>query len=508
MKDRRKEFIKKAENLKPHLIHQTIKPVKISNHNLKEGDSEVFDFGNHYTGYIRFHIHTEGHHFDAPLLLKIRFAEISKELDADVSNYNGWISRSWIQDELIHIDTFPTEIILPRRYAFRYVKFTVLGGSSRFSCVIDDVSADAVSSADDKKLPAFHGTEMEEKIDQAAVRTLHECMQDVFEDGPKRDRRLWIGDLRLEALTNYCTFQNNDLVKRCLYLFAGCTNEEGRVPASIFTEPVIAGDDTYMFDYSLMFVSILDGYCMFTHDLETGRELLPVAERQIELASEQFDENDVVKDSDQLGWCFLDWNLQLNKQAGAQAIYIYAEKALNDLYRMLEMPEKTEAVAKDRNRKIKAAMQYLYDSESELFVSGKERQKSVICQAWMVLAGVIGRERGAEILIKAMHSDCVKAITPYAHDVLIEALMITGREREAYQEMISYWGGMINEGADTFWELYDPEDPDASPYGSPVVNSYCHAWSCSPAAFLRWFGLNEKEISENGRFESKTFLSE
>ena len=27
-------------------------------------------------------------------------------------------------------------------------------------------------------------------------------MQDVFEDGPKRDRRLWLGDLRLEALAN------------------------------------------------------------------------------------------------------------------------------------------------------------------------------------------------------------------------------------------------------------------------------------------------------------------
>jgi hypothetical protein len=31
-------------------------------------------------------------------------------------------------------------------------------------------------------------------------------MQEVFEDGPKRDRRLWLGDLRLQALVNDVTF--------------------------------------------------------------------------------------------------------------------------------------------------------------------------------------------------------------------------------------------------------------------------------------------------------------
>jgi hypothetical protein len=36
------------------------------------------------------------------------------------------------------------------------------------------------------------------------------------EDGPKRDRRLWLGDLRLEALANYETYRNFDLVKRSL----------------------------------------------------------------------------------------------------------------------------------------------------------------------------------------------------------------------------------------------------------------------------------------------------
>lgn len=44
---------------------------------------------------------------------------------------------------------------------------------------------------------------------------------------------------------------------------------------------------------------------------------------------------------------------------------------------------------------------------------------------------------------------------------------------------------MVGAGADTFWELYNPDNPEESPYGGTIVNSYCHAWSCAPAYFLR-----------------------
>ena len=44
---------------------------------------------------------------------------------------------------------------------------------------------------------------------------------------------------------------------------------------------------------------------------------------------------------------------------------------------------------------------------------------------------------------------------------------------------------MVELGADTFWEVFVPEDERASPYRTPLLNSYCHAWSCAPAYFLR-----------------------
>lgn len=46
---------------------------------------------------------------------------------------------------------------------------------------------------------------------------------------------------------------------------------------------------------------------------------------------------------------------------------------------------------------------------------------------------------------------------------------------------------MPDQGADTFWELYNPQNPNESPYGGTIVNSDCRAWSCAPTCFLRKF---------------------
>ena len=79
----------------------------------------------------------------------------------------------------------------------------------------------------------------------------------------------------------------------------------------------------------------------------------------------------------------------------------------------------------------------------------------------------------------------VKPVTPYMHHYVVEALLAAGLRDDATRLMQSYWGGMIQKGADTFWEVYLPDDDYASPYGSHLINSYCHAWSCTPTYLLR-----------------------
>ncbi len=495
MKDRRLEYIQTAEKLKPEIREEKVCPVSGAfGKPLTDGDSVIFDFGNHHVGYVKLSLSSVGSHQDAPAFIKIKFCEAKRELQEDSSTYQGWISKGWIQEEWLHVDVLPTVLELPRRYAFRYIKVEVLAVSNKYSLVIDGLEATSITSADESRFSRCAGlTEKEQRVDEVAIRTLRNCMLDVFEDGPKRDRRLWIGDLRLQALANYATFGQNDLVKRCLYLFAGTADEEGRVRACLFTEPTIEGDDTYMFDYSLFFVDTLLHYYKATGDAETVADLYDVAKKQVEIAREYFDEKNVMRDSDVLGWCFLDWNLSLNKQTGAQAVYIYCAKALLELAKILQ--KDIAELESDICAKIQAARTYLYDEEKGLFVSGAEKQISYATNAWAVLAGIWGADKNREVLHRLeQENEAQMMVTPYMHHHYVEALRSCGEVKKAYEHMMSYWGGMVELGADTFYELYNPKNPMESPYGSSIVNSYCHAWSCTPTYLMRNCGLTAQNL--------------
>lgn len=480
--ERNEAFLRRAEALKPALRTRTL-TVRGGRTPLKKGGSVRLDFGEHLVGRVTVKLGFTGSHPDAPAWLRLKFAERLPELEENVEDYHGWISASWVQQEQVHADVLPCELTLPRRYAFRYVQIEVLDLSSKYELVVESASCEAVSSADDAALTPYETTEpLLKQLDYVACRTLHDCMQLVFEDGPKRDRRLWIGDLRLQALANYRTYRNNDLVKRCLYLFAGSTLPGGRVGAGLFIEPEVEVDDTAMFDYSLFFIPTLLDYYEATGDKETLRELWPTALRQVELAQASFDESGLVRDSDVLGWCFLDWNLALNKQCGAQGVYLYCLKAAEKIAALLGAEEEAARLASDYAAKKRAALGSLFDKDLGLFVSGRDRQLSWASQIWMVLGGAAD---GAVLARIAARPDAVGMVTPYLYHHYVQALLDAGERDKALQVLRDYWGGMLREGADTFWELYDPAAPDASPYGGTIVNSYCHAWSCAPAYFLR-----------------------
>ena len=483
--ERNESFLHIADSLKPKLFERKVGVLETAggdyrSRKLSRGDILTLDFGTHLVGRITLKFGYSGSHPDAPAWLRLKFAERSCELTENAEEYHGWISKGWIQQEQIHVDVLPATLELPRRYAFRYLQIEVLDVSSKYQLTLQDAFCIATTSADERNLENCNGTPRQIHLDAVACRTLRECMQDVFEDGPKRDRRLWMGDLRMQALANYETFRNNDLVKRCLYLFAGTTLVQGRVGACLFTEPGIEVDDTVMFDYSLFFIPTLLDYYKATGDMQTLEDLAPTCWRQIELAQSYFGTDQLVKDSDVLGWCFVDWNLGLNKQASAQGIYLYCMKAAVELARILGQTEKAAAYGEDYAAK-RAAAELLWNGA--FYTSGEGRQISWASQVWMTLGGA---EHGDGALLSRLESaEAERMVTPYMYHNYVDALLSVGEKDKAFQVLCSYWGGMLDHGADTFWELYNPENPNESPYGGTIVNSYCHAWSCAPAYFLR-----------------------
>lgn len=100
------------------------------------------------------------------------------------------------------MDYLPQPVKIQRRHAFRYIRIDVLAVSARFGVKVEQPLAHAVSSAP-RGNPASlsftkRGQEFTEekknvlrKIDEVALLTLRNCMHTVYEDGPRRDMRLW-----------------------------------------------------------------------------------------------------------------------------------------------------------------------------------------------------------------------------------------------------------------------------------------------------------------------------
>ena len=533
------KLLDKAAELAPSLRHTIVEPVggfvlkeryspereeivlhKAHHLAMGKGQNLCLDFGTHVVGYPTLHLTYTGSHPDAPAFLKLKFAETIGELSENSGDYDGWVSSSWIQEEYVHVDVLPAEIALPRRYAFRYLKITMMDTSPKYKLIVKRAECRTESSADWSKVPQrTSGDAQLDRIRAVSLRTLANCMQDVFEDGPKRDRRLWMGDLRLQALTNYVSFKNYDLVKRCLYLFAGSRFPDGRVSACIFTKPSVEADDTWLFDYSLLFTIALDDYLRETNDEEALHDLYDVAMQQIELAL-SYCGPDHLLNEEACDAAFIDWTEGLDKHAAAQAVLICAIRSARRLARRKNDWSQGGWLMEQEDTLKKAALAAFWDAERGCFLScraeragdgsprgevseragdgsprgevseragdGSPRgQISVASQVWMTLADVLPPEEARALMERALEigSD-FPMMTPYMHHYYVMALLRTGLREQALQHIRDYWGSMIEAGADTFWEAWNPSDPGASPYGGRVINSYCHAWSCTPAYIM------------------------
>jgi alpha-L-rhamnosidase len=510
----RQRWVELAEALKPRLLETTRTPVGIvqpvadsasflrwkmdpvapaaalGDRLLRAGDSVVLDFGAHLTGHFTLAVAGEGRGVDAPARIKFTFAEVPPEAAEPFDPHQGFLSRAWLQDETINLDVLPTVVRLPRRYAFRYVKVEVIATSPNYAVRLGDAKATALTSAQGVPPGLPPGTpELLRRIDEVSIHTLRECMQTVFEDGPKRDRRVWIGDLRLQALVNYATFRNYDLVKRCLYLFAGLPREDGLVSALVAERPSPQRGHEYIIDYAALYGAVVLEYARASKDWEAARELWPVVRRQMEILA-GYVGRDGLFAAPKGSWVFIDWSRPLERTAAMHGVYVYALRQALELAQAAGARQEAALYARRIGQMAAAARKAFFDPKRRLFVSGAERQVSWATQAWMVLAGVATGDEGRAAL-RAVRTlpGAIRPGAPYMYHYFVDALLECGMKDEALELIQSYWGGMVAAGADTFWEVYDPSQPPLSPYGNVLINSYCHAWSCTPAYLLRRPGL-------------------
>lgn len=449
----------------------------------------IVDFGDHMTGYVSFSLKSLNRTPDAPVRLKFTFGESLGEVAAPLDPYTGALSRAWLQDETVTVVFMPEEITIPRRVAFRYVRIDVAAAPNYEFCFENLVCrASTSASAEPEPLPANVSEEIRE-IDRIGLNTLRECMQTVFEDGPKRDRRLWIGDLYLQALANNASFDQQDLTRRCLYLLAAVSAEDGRLHGTLLENPFPHPQQgQFLLDYSLLYnVTLLD-YLNATGDTRTALDLWPVALRQLDNVLPYLQEDGLLdfEKANSEWWVFFDWREGLHREVALHGLTAFALEKTYELASALGIADEVKEIPALVRGMREAGRKHYYDRRSGMFVGKLDPQVSYISQIWAVLGGLANRDQARKALLNAAEYDgAVRPGTPYAYHYYIQALLDSGLEQEAYDTLRDYWGGMVRKGADTFWEAYDPADDFLSPYHFVQMNSYCHAWSCTPVYFIR-----------------------
>jgi alpha-L-rhamnosidase len=458
----------------------------LENRTFRPGESFILDFEGHHVGYLSFDLLGIGRNIDAPARLHFTFGEVPGDVAEPLHPYKGHLGEGWLPEELVTIDNLPQQVYLPRRYAFRYVKIEVIGTSPDYSAQFKNVRVRAVTSASGvvKPLRANLSPKLQ-KIDEVSLATLRDCMQTVFEDGPRRDQRLWIGDMRLQALANYETFRNFALVKRCLYLLAAFPRQDGLLPACVFEKPKPTAAGDFLLDYSALFAAMLYDYVKASNDLATGQDLWSVAKRQLEIVGAEVDANGLYLKRSKVR-PFIDHERSLERTAAMSGVLLYCYRQTAKLALLLHEQEEAAKLNRTAEKIALAAQAHFYDETQRLYVSGPDRQVSLASQAWLVLAGVGTREMQAAALRNALTDPgVVLPATPYLYHYVVAAMLQCGLQQEALALIETYWGGMVDRGADTFWEVYNPTDSLASPYHDVHINSFCHAWSCTPALLLR-----------------------
>ena len=253
--------------------------------------------------------------------------------------------------------------------------------------------------------------------------------------------------------------------------------------ANVFTEPEPEADDTYLMDYALLYPVVLQEYLEETNDAEALADLLePALEQADGVLGHWVDENGVMKsDAGKVG--FIDWSESLNRDAALQGVLILSLDACAALCeRAGDGKRKAEYEAKAAALR-QAAGRAFWSEKEQCFLSGG--QISMHTQVWLTLAGVMPEGKAKAAFDKALNlPGAPKMNTPYMHHYYVAALLKAGLKDEAERHLRAYWGSMLTAGADTFWECCDPDDLSASPYGGMIVNSYCHAWSCTPAYLI------------------------
>jgi alpha-L-rhamnosidase len=336
-----------------------------------------------------------------------------------------------------------------------------------------------------KYLGSFESSDaMLNRIWETGAHTEHLCMQDGVWDASKRDRGRWSGDNDVGGRVVNDVFGDRYLME---------DTEDRLIGEAPVTQHVngIPG-------YSGFWFTTVAEYYRHTGSKEFLERTHDRAVQLLQHIDAEFDQRDLYTNKTNV-WLYVDWSPELNGDTpeSRRASELEFYRAYRDgAWLLREVGDTTNAnIYEKRAAAIKAAAEkYLYDSATGTY--GPRWQTN----AMAVLSGVAGPETYPSIWKNVLSNVGVRKadaahpnyiITPYYNYYVISAMAMMGHQTEALAWIRQYWGGMIDEGATSFWEAYDPdwykEDFHSSLQAdnrSGYFVSLAHGWSSGPTAWL------------------------
>lgn len=364
--------------------------------------------------------------------------------------------------------------------AFRYVYVETADNSHYDSLSMDyeyapyDESHSGTFACSDKLL---------NKIWEVGAYTMDLTTREFFLDGIKRDRWTWSGDAIQSYLMNYYLRFDTECVKRTIRQLRG-------------KDPVTAHINTIM-DYTFYwFKSILD-YYQYTGDLTFISEMYPKMCTLMDYVLERTNSDGLVEGKAD-DWIFVDWvDFPMHKRGVLAFEQILFYKALMTMHTCATLLHQTDPYQQLAENVICKTRQLLWDDDRQAWEHAIEEgeinhQITKFPNMFAILYDIVDDATKRNIVDSVMENNKVDPITtPYMRFYELEALCMMGRQTQVLQEIRNYWGGMLREGATSFWEKYIPSEQGTehlAMYGRPYGKSLCHAWGASPVYLLgRYF---------------------
>ena len=369
--------------------------------------------------------------------------------------------------------------------AFRFVYIEKEAGAT-----YDDVSMDYEFSPHDMTHSGSFRCSDEEinKIWEVGAYTMDLTTREFFMDGIKRDRWTWSGDAIQSYLMNYYLRFDTECVKRTIRQLRG-------------KDPVTAHVNTIM-DYTFYwFKSVLD-YYQYTGDADFVREMWPRMVTLMDYVLSRTNSEGMAEGQPD-DWIFVDWvDFPMHKRGilcFEQILFCKALETMALCAKLLGINKSDYRIkAEELRNKVRQAF---WSYEQKAYYHALEdgvlnKQITKFPNMFAIIYGYAYEEQRQEIMKSVMLNPDIDPITtPYMRFYELEALCIDGLHTQVLQEMRDYWGGMLREGATSFWEKYVPSEQGTqhlAMYGRPYGKSLCHAWGASPVYLLGKYYLGVK----------------